>query len=62
MGMKEVDQIDIPAGETVTLEPGGYHIMLIDLAKPIESGDTVPVTLDFEKAGKIEVDATAREE
>lgn len=62
MGMKEVDQIEIPAGGTVTLEPGGYHIMLMDLAKPIESGDTIPVTLDFEQAGRIEVDATARDE
>lgn len=62
MGMKEVDQIDVPAGQSVALEPGGYHIMLIDLAKPIEEGDTIPVTLDFEQAGEIEVDATARAE
>lgn len=62
MGMKEVDRVEIPAGGTLTLEPGGHHIMLMDLAKPIESGDTIPVTLELEKAGEIEVDATAREE
>ena len=62
MGMKEVDQIDIPAGESVALEPGGYHIMLMDLAEPIEEGDTITVTLEFEQAGEIEVDATARAE
>lgn len=62
MGMKEVDRVEVPAGGSVTLEPGGHHIMLIDLVKPIESGDTIPVTLELEKAGEIEVDASAREE
>lgn len=62
MGMHEVDHVEIPAGGSLTLEPGGYHIMLMDLAKPIESGDTIPVTLELENAGEIEVDATAREQ
>lgn len=62
MGMKEVDQVEIPADQSVALEPGGYHIMLMDLAEPIAEGDTIPVTLEFEQAGKIEVDATARAE
>lgn len=62
MGMKEVDQIDVSAGEPTMLEPGGYHIMLIDLAEPITDGTTIPVTLEFENAGTVEVDATAREE
>ncbi|MEZ5074367.1 MAG: copper chaperone PCu(A)C [Solirubrobacterales bacterium] len=62
MGMHEVDRVEIPAGGTLMLEPGGHHIMLMDLAKPIASGDTIPVTLELEKAGEIEVDATAREE
>jgi copper(I)-binding protein len=61
MGMREIGSLTLPAGEEVSLEPGGYHIMLIDLAKPIEEGDTVPVTLTFEKAGEIEVEAEARE-
>jgi len=61
MTMREVDAIEVPAGETVSLEPGGFHLMLIDLAGPIEMGDTIPVTLTFERAGEVEVDAEARE-
>jgi copper(I)-binding protein len=60
-GMKEVEQIDIPAGGSVQLKPGGYHIMLMELAAPIAAGDTVPVTLTFEKAGEVTVDAVAKE-
>ena len=61
MGMAPVSSIDLPAGEQVNLEPGGYHIMLFDLAKPIEEGESVPVTLSFESGDDITVDATARE-
>jgi copper(I)-binding protein len=61
MGMRPIDSLELPAGEEVALEPGGYHIMLMDLVQPIEEGDTVPVTLTFEKAGEIEVEAEARE-
>lgn len=61
MGMKPVQSIDLPAGETVTLEPGGYHIMLLDLAKPVKDGDSIPVTLEFENGDPVEVDATAKE-
>lgn len=60
-GMKEVEKIDVPAGGSVQLKPGGYHIMLMELAKPIAAGDTVPVTLTFEQAGEVTVDAVARE-
>lgn len=62
MVMEQVEGIDIPAGESVMLEPGGFHIMLFDLAKPLASGDTVPVTLTFEQAGEIEVDAKVRDQ
>lgn len=62
MGMREISSLTLPAGEEVTLEPGGYHIMLMDLAGPISEGDTVPVTLTFEKAGEITVEAEARED
>lgn len=50
--------IEIPAGATVELKPGSFHIMFLDLAGPIEQGATVPVTLDFEKAGSIDVELT----
>jgi copper(I)-binding protein len=61
MGMREVDSIELPAGEEVKLEPGGYHIMLLDLQQPIEMGDTIEVTLDFQNAGEINVEAGAEE-
>lgn len=59
-GMKEVPSIEIPAGQTVTLKPGGYHIMLMELQGPITDGQKIPVTLTFAKAGTVKVDATAR--
>lgn len=62
MGMKQIDQLDIPAGETVTLEPGGFHIMLLELKGQIKDGDTIPVTLTFEKAGEVQAEAVARDE
>ena len=49
------DGIVIPAGETVELKPGGLHVMFIGLAAPFVEGETVTVTLSFEKAGSIEV-------
>ncbi len=42
----------LPAGKTVKLEPGGLHIMLMDLKKPVKAGDRVPVTLVIEGADK----------
>lgn len=45
----------IPAGGTLELKPGGYHIMFIDLKAPLKVGETVPVTLHFAKAGKVQV-------
>lgn len=48
--------IPIPAGKTVKLEPGGYHLMLKKLKEPLKQGDSVPVTLTFEKAGSVDVD------
>jgi copper(I)-binding protein len=51
MRMQELtDGLALPAGETVTFEPGGYHIMLLDLVEPLEVGDTIELTLDFETA------------
>lgn len=45
MQMRAVDAIALPAGKTVELKPGGYHVMFIDLVKPLEKGATVPITL-----------------
>ena len=60
MTMQEVDQIMIPADSTVKLEPGGYHIMLIDLAKPLKTGSTVKVTLEFESGKTMTVKAVVK--
>ena len=47
--------IAIPAGGTVVLKPGGLHLMFMAVKAPFKAGGTVPVTLTFEKAGKVEV-------
>lgn len=63
MRMREVKAIDLPKGKTVSLEPGGYHIMLMNLAKPIAAGEIIPLVLTVESGGKqqtIEVKAEAR--
>lgn len=61
MKMSEVDAIDVPADGEVTLEPGGYHVMLMQLAEPLVSGEEIEVTLTFEDAGDIEVTAEVRD-
>jgi periplasmic copper chaperone A len=50
-----VDGLPVPAGESVVLKPGGYHVMLIGLKKQLAAGETLPLTLTFEKAGNISV-------
>lgn len=56
MRMRELAEgLEIPAGETVTLAPGGYHIMLMGLREPLARGAGVPLTLEFERAGTIAV-------
>ena len=55
MKMRDVDGVDLPAGQSVTLKPGGYHIMLSGLAKPLKEGDSFPLTLNFAKAGTRQV-------
>ena len=60
MKMRQLkDGITIPAGETVELSPGGFHLMFMGLTGPIKEGDAVPVTLTFEKAGTITLDLIA---
>src|SRR6201994_2274658 len=54
MTMRPLDKgLDIEPGKTVKLAPGGYHLMMFDLKGPVKQGDKVPVTLQFEKAGKV---------
>jgi copper(I)-binding protein len=57
MRMRELDKgLEIPPGATVTLKPGGYHIMFMELKAPFAKDQRVPITLVFEKAGSINVD------
>lgn len=49
------DGLPVPAGETVVLQPGGLHIMFMQLNGPLVAGETVPVTLTFENAGDVPV-------
>lgn len=60
MKMRRLDTLPIEAGETVSLAPGGLHIMLIRLREPLSEGMSVPLTLVFEKAGSLEVSAPVR--
>ena len=45
---------------SVVLKPGSYHVMLIGLKKPLKDGETIPLTLDFEKAGKVSITVPIR--
>lgn len=56
MRMRPVDAIELRAGETAELKPGGLHVMLIGLKEPIRAGKPVPLTLRFEKAGAVDVE------
>lgn len=62
MTMQQVAGIDLPAGETVALEPGGLHIMLLDLAAPLELGQEFDLTLEFENSGEQVVPIEVRDE
>lgn len=65
MKMRAVARLDLPAGKPVILGPGGYHVMLMNLKQMIKTGDSVPLTLQFEgkdrKVEMIEVVAEVRD-
>lgn len=61
MSMQPVEAIEVPANGSVALEPGGFHIMLLDVKKVLAVGDTIEVTLTFEKAGEVQTTAEVRE-
>ncbi len=52
MRMRAVARIDLPAGKTVELKPGGYHVMLMQLKRTLKAGETVPIRLRIEGADK----------
>lgn len=55
MRMEPVDGLDVPAGGAVILKPGGHHMMLMGLARPLMRGRSFALTLTFEKAGSVTV-------
>jgi copper(I)-binding protein len=56
MTMRALDKgLAVEPGKTVKLAPGGFHLMMFDLKSPLKQGDKVPVTLEFEKAGKVKL-------
>jgi copper(I)-binding protein len=62
MGMRPVSQIELPEGQSVELVPGGYHVMLLELVEPLQTGQTVQLTLTFADGTTQTVDATVREQ
>jgi periplasmic copper chaperone A len=58
--MREVADLPVQPGKPVTLAPGGYHIMLMDLKQPLQQGDSFPVTLNFAKAGQVTTTVTVQ--
>lgn len=61
MRMRKVERIEIPAGQTVVLAPGGLHIMLIGLKQALEPGDSVALDLSFDDGSKAKVQAPVRQ-
>ena len=55
MRMRPLDGLDVPAGQPVTLKPGGIHVMLLGLTQPLRDGQSFPLTVTFEKGGQREV-------
>ncbi len=64
MKMHAIKSLPLPAGKTVRLAPGGYHLMLMELKAPLANGETVPITLTFQdeakKTSAVEIKAEVR--
>lgn len=62
MKMRAVPELELKPADKVVMKPGsGYHIMLLGLVQPLKAGDKFPLTLTFEKAGKVEVSVWVEE-
>jgi copper(I)-binding protein len=60
--MFQVQQIDIKGMSSVSLKPGGLHVMLIKLKRELKAGDKLPFTMKFEKTGEIQMEAEVRDQ
>lgn len=61
MIMEHQENVPVPAGKKVEFKPGGLHVMLMGLTGDLKPGDKITVTLTFEKAGSMDVEAAVRE-
>jgi copper(I)-binding protein len=61
MSMRPVAAVEVPAGGTVSLEPGGLHVMCIDHTDDVVMEATVPLTLTFERSGDVAVEVEIRQ-
>ena len=65
MSMRQIDRLELPAGKTVALAPGGYHLMLTGLKQPLKKGDSVPLILTIQGKNKprsaVKINAEVRE-
>ena len=59
--MRQLDTVEVPAGQTVELKPGGLHLMFVGLKEPLKAGTRFPATLKFEKAGEVKVELTVQD-
>jgi hypothetical protein len=62
MTMRPLSVVELPSGEAVAFEPGGLHMMLVDLARPLESGSSFDLTLEFATAAPKTVSVDIRDE
>jgi copper(I)-binding protein len=63
MKMREAPALEVPPAAKLEMKPGaGYHLMLMGLRQPLKAGEKFPVTLNFEKAGRIEVDVSVQDQ
>lgn len=56
MKMRQVESFEIPAGGTFELKPGGAHLMLMDLSRPLKQGERVPLTLKLESGAEVKAE------
>lgn len=61
MRMRQVEAIDLPAGATTKLEPGGLHVMLLGMSEPLAAGTQFPLTLSFAEAGAVTVQVQVKD-
>lgn len=62
MRMRQIAGVDLPAGQRVSFEPGGLHMMLVDLQRPLVAGQGFELSLTFERAGSVQVQVQVRKD